>query len=556
MKIRLKLLSSLAKVLPKADPVEDSYQGSLSGFLNETISFQAAWKNVDTNCTDVVAERTASVKVTVDSPLGDAVHMRQVKYIPVRFTTFADADENYISKEPGLFPDILSEPAPLWRCFDTHWECAWIDVTPKEGTVPGVYPITVTVTPANGGEAVSRTQMVEILPAMLPEQELILTHWFHNDCLCHYYGVEMFSDEFFRIAENFLRLAVQRGMNMVLTPIHTPPLDTAVGGERMTAQLVDVTVTNGEYSFSFDNLEKWVAMCKRAGIKYYELAHLFTQWGAKYAPKIMATVDGEYKRIFGWDTPGTGKEYTSFLRKYVPAVLNKMKELGVDKQCWFHISDEPGLEMLEDYKAAKAAVADMLEGYNIMDALSSFEFYASGALTKPIPANNHIAPFIEHGVKGLWTYYCIGQYKDVSNMFVSMPSSRNRILGVQMYKYDIEGFLQWGFNFYNSQYSNYPINPYLITDGDGFAPAGDCYQVYPGANGMPEDSIRFMVKFLALQDMRAFKLLETLKGKDFVLELIDGELIEPVTFDKYPTSDAYILRLRERVNREIVKALQ
>ena len=87
-------------------------------------------------------------------------------------------------------------------------------------------------------------------------------------------------------------------------------------------------------------------------------------------------------------------------------------------------------------------------------------------------------------------------------------------------------------------------------------PAGDAYQVYPGVGGKPEDSIRFMVKFLALQDMRAYKLLESLKGKDFVLELIDGELTEPITFDKYPTSDAYLLHLREKVNREIVKALQ
>ena len=308
--------------------------------------------------------------------------------------------------------------------------------------------------------------------------------------------------------------------------------------------------------FSFENLEKWVAMCKRVGIKYYEISHLFTQWGAKYAPKIMATVDGEYKRIFGWETDGTGKEYTAFLRKYVPAVLGKMKELGVDKQCWFHISDEPSIEMLEDYKAAKAAVADMLEGYNIMDALSSYEFYASGAVAKPVPSNDHVATFIEHGVKGLWTYYCCGQYKDVSNMYIAMPSARNRILGVQLYKYDIEGFLQWGFNFYNSQYSLYPVNPYLINDADGAFPAGDSFQVYPGKGGMPEDSIRFMVKFHAIEDMRAFKLLETLKGKDFVLELIDGTLTEPITFDKYPTGDAYLLHLRERVNREIVKALQ
>ena len=556
MKIQLKLLSSLAKVLPHADPVEDAYEGKLSGFLNETLSFQAAWKNTDPACVDVWSERTANVTLTVDSPLGDAVHVRQVKLIPVRFTTFPDADDNYLSKEPGMFPDILSEPEKVWRCFNTHWECAWIDIEPKADAKPGVYPITITITPVNGGESVSRTQLVEILPAMLPEQELILTHWFHNDCLCHYYGVEMFSDEFFRIAENFLALAVKRGMNMVLTPIHTPPLDTAVGGERMTAQLVDITVENGEFTFGFEKLEKWVAMCKRAGIKYYEIAHLFTQWGAKYAPKIMATVDGEYKQLYGWETSGTGEEYTGFLRKYVPAVLAKMKELGVDKQCWFHISDEPAVEMLEDYKAAKAAVADILEGYNIMDALSSFEFYASGALTKPIPANNHIAPFIEHGVKGLWTYYCIGQYKDVSNMFVSMPSARNRILGVQLYKYDIEGFLQWGFNFWYSQLSVYPIDPFRVSDSGYAFPSGDGYVVYPGANGEPLISLRLKAFNEAISDLRALRLLESLIGREKVLKMLEKGLDKPLTFSEYPRSEEWLYHKREEINRAIRRALK
>ena len=62
-----------------------------------------------------------------------------------------------------------------------------------------------------------------------------------------------------------------------------------------------------------------------------------------------------------------------------------------------------------------------------MDALSDYAFYQSGAVTKPVPANNHIEPFLEAKVPGLWTYYCVGQYKDVSNMFMAMPSARNRI---------------------------------------------------------------------------------------------------------------------------------
>ena len=91
-----------------------------------------------------------------------------------------------------------------------------------------------------------------------------------------YYGVEVFSEDYWRIVERQIRLAVRRGINMILTPIHTPPLDTRVGGERPTVQLVDVYRKQGQYSFGFEKLERWVRMCQGAGMKYCEMAHLFT----------------------------------------------------------------------------------------------------------------------------------------------------------------------------------------------------------------------------------------------------------------------------------------
>ena len=89
---------------------------------------------------------------------------------------------------------------------------------------------------------------------------------------------------------------------MILTPLFTPPLDTEVGGERPTVQLVKVIQQNDQYSFHFTLLDRWIDLCLQCGIKYFEMTHLFTQWGAKYAPKIMAEVNGVETRIFGWDT--------------------------------------------------------------------------------------------------------------------------------------------------------------------------------------------------------------------------------------------------------------
>ena len=53
-----------------------------------------------------------------------------------------------------------------------------------------------------------------------------------------------------------LRNAVDHGINMLLTPLFTPPLATRVGGERPTVQLVEVRGSKERYSFDFKRLDR------------------------------------------------------------------------------------------------------------------------------------------------------------------------------------------------------------------------------------------------------------------------------------------------------------
>lgn len=376
------------------------------------------------------------------------------------------------------------------------------------------------------------------------------TEWMHADCLADYYHVEVFSEEHWKILENYFREYVKRDCNMMLAPLFTSPLDTAIGLERTTCQLIDVEVKDGEYVFGFEKLKRWIDLCKECGIEYFEMSHLFSQWGAKYAPKVVATVNGKEEKIFGWHTPAVG-EYTRFLESFLPQLTGKLREWGIADVTYFHISDEPREEHLETYKAAKESLGNMLDGFHTFDALSSYEFYRHGLIDKPVPGNNEIEEFLANGLTDMWTYYCTGQFYEVSNRFMSMPSARNRIYGVQLYKYEIIGVLHWGYNFYNSQYSIEHINPYEVTDASGAFPSGDPFLVYPGADGYPEESLRIMVHDEAMTDLRALKLLESLTSREHVMELIEGNLPEPLTFKRYPKSDMYIIQLRERVNREI-----
>ena len=544
--LETRILSPIAKVFPEKAP--EACEPFFEGLLNETISFQLGVLNKSES-----ARNRLFIKLEIESPIRDYIQVRRVKYVPVRVPGLDNADDYYLNDmKPGLYPDVITDvPADGFFTMPHVWESFWFDVRPDSTVAAGDYPITIRViTPEDEKLSHVISVNIHIIGVSLPRQTLIHTKWLHTDCLASYYDVPVFSEEYWRITENFIRCAVEHGINTILTPTHTPPLDTRIGSYRPAVQLVDVFVEEDGYSFNFDKLVRWVDMCKKLGVEYYEIPHLFTQWGALCAPQFIGkTAEGE-KRIFGWDTPATGGEYEKFLSFYLPALLDKLNELGIEDKLIMHISDEPNDQQLESYLAAKSVAAKYLRGHKTMDAISDVKYYESGAIERPIPATNHIEPFLEKNIPGLWAYYCIGQGVDVSNLFVAMPGARTRVLGAQLYKFNIAGFLQWGYNFYYSMRSDYPIDPWTETDCDGFSPAGDAFQVYPGRNGQPVVSMRMMHVLEAHQDMRAMQLLESLAGREAVLKLID-EGIEPITFDRYPHSDDYVLGLRSRINKAI-----
>ncbi len=557
--IKTKIVSSLEKAR-YSDTIESFNElKKLSALKGERVSFQllhsyfydpnGTWWN----------KRTVMGTLTLDGSLAEYTTLRDVCNVGIDRPSLEyapDDDGNYITKAPAILPDVLR---PLHYtnkiCLSAKLTMSvWVEIEIPKNIKAGEHTITIKLDTCVG--SCENTVTVDVIGAVMPEESIYMTQWFHCDCLASYYNVKMWSREHWRIIENFARVAVKNGINMMLTPLLTPPLDTAEGGERPTTQLIGVNVNKGKYSFDFTLLDKWVKMCDKVGIKYFEINHLFTQWGAEHAPKVMASVDGEYKRIFGWDTDAQSDEYVTFLRAMLSAFIEHMKENGNDKRCFFHISDEPSDEHLENYKKNKAGIADLLKDYTIMDALSTYKFYEDGVCETPIPSNNHIQPFIDNNVPNLWTYYCCSQTNYVSNRLIAMPSWRTRSIGYQMYKYDIVGFLHWGYNFYYNYLSGDLINPFLQQDGNSWVPAGDAYSVYPAQDGTAWESLRIIVFAEALQDLKVMRLCEKYCGKDEIVKIIDEVIGCDVTFDHCATNARQILEIRERVNALLKKALK
>ncbi|MFC7680406.1 DUF4091 domain-containing protein [Paenibacillus sp. GCM10028914] len=542
-KYETRIISSLAKVFPDAE-LNEPVKNQGSSLMNEAFSFQVAYRS---------DQLIKGIHIRVESELSEWISVRRVGVVPSELPVFADHDEHVLRSTPGLYPDPLhpiSEEETL-AALPGQWRAIWITVDPEGEVEAGTYTIRIHLENSKGETLGSEQFELELIPALLPEQKLLHTEWFHVDCLVTEYNVEVFSERHWQLIDRYVETAVKHGVNMLLTPLFTPPLDTQVGGERPTVQLLDVEVMEDQsYKFGFDRLERWVDLCQRNGIKYFEFSHLFTQWGAKHAPKIMATVHGEYKRIFGWETDAAGEAYHSFLKQLLPTLVAWINDHGLENNSYFHISDEPTIGNLESYEKASQIVRSLLPDFPIIDALSDYDFYSRGLVQIPVPANDHMEDFLQHEVTPLWTYYCCVQYKQVSNRFFSMPSARNRILGMQLYKYDVTGFLHWGYNFWYSQYATKILDPFQVTDADAAFPSGDSFLVYPGEEG-PIESIRLEVLQEALQDLRALRLLEDIHGREYVLEALEEGLDEPITFSNYPREDAWLLSKREWINTQI-----
>jgi hypothetical protein len=193
-----------------------------------------------------------------------------------------------------------------------------------------------------------------------------------------------------------------------------------------------------------------------------------------------------------------------------------------------------------------------------MDALSDIRFYESGAVSTPIPSTDHIEPFIEafgrEGRGGLWTYYCCGQTRGVSNRMFGMSGARTAFIGFQLWKYGIEGFLQWGYNFYNNCGSWDAVNPYIDSTGSGWVPSGDTYSVYPGMDGQALESVRLCLFREALDDVRMLRLCESVVGRERTLAAAE-EICGTIVFSRCVCDTETMEALRGRIASLIASGL-
>ena len=561
----LKIVSSQYKHLPgrQEDFIDPRTISRGSMLKNEPFSFQALYRaKRDTFCLAV------SVAAETELP----IKAWRVDCVALTHASSSADGKEYESTKPGIYPDILTpRPAsPEIISISTAWgydayfekdvdallnatgndyQSVWFTVNPDSAELKaGEYKIRVTLTSLASNTLLEEEILtISIIDEALPDNDTYYTNWFHVDCVCDAFGVKLYSNAFYKVFDEYIKNMTAHRQNTLLLPAFTPPLDTAVGAERMNVQLVEIEKAEGGWSFGFEKMRRFIRHAKKFGIKYFEHCHLFSQWGAKNTPNIY---DKNGTRIFGFDSDATGDDYVGFIRAYLTEFMKFAKKEGIDKSLVFHVSDEPKANQLESYRAAHNAVADLLDGNPICDAMFDCSFYEAGLVDAPILYVSHLKDYDKEKCPSIWVYYT-GGGSNTSNRKISNTASATRVIGLQMYKYEAKGFLHWAYNFYYDRLSFGFANP---------AVSPNAYKMFPGITQLAYPvlgkgkntvfpSIREKLMGEAIDDLRALKLLESKIGREATLKLCEDRLGE-ITATNIPSGEALRL-LREEVNEMI-----
>jgi len=482
-------------------------------------------------------------------PAARAIKPFRIGYVPALFDTPIDGDDYYDIRPEKIYPDVLEE-IDLGRLQSAE-NCrhAFLFQIKDNDKIP-VGDNEITVRFCIDNKQVAKCSFVlRKLAAVLPKQKAMSTCWMHYDSIEAQHNVKMFSRDFYKVFGSYLDAAVYSGQTMLLLPIFTPAFDTEIGSERRTAQLLDIREdADGNFTFDFSKMHAFIDFALAHGIEQFEMPPMFTQWGALHCPKIMVKgADGRARRRFGWQTDSLSDDYRRFLATLIPALVAEMRARGLEERTFFHVSDEPHKDQLERWQACKDMITPYLGNCRTLDACSDIEFAGKNEREYTVAVEHKIMPFIEAGCRPLSTYFCCNpRGGNFPNRFIMQPLPRLIILGASLWRYDIDLFLHWGFNFYNTFLSRREISPYGNTDADALYPSGDAFIVYPNYAGR---SANMSLRLVAMREMwrltRILYLLEEKLGRDAVLAILDAE--GATYFNEYPTEEGWLFGFINRL---------
>lgn len=385
---------------------------------------------------------------------------------------------------PALFPDYLMEKKQL-NLKGNKYQPVWLTVKVPENAAAGIYSGNIVVSSMEGNQSLPVS--IIIYPLTLPaERHLKVTEWYTTGNFAKFHGIDtVYSVEWFDMLQKYAENMADHRQNVFMVPFSAIEIYRSA---------------EGTFRFDFSKFDRIAEVFWDTE----RMDYLETGEPAKFVSGGFASTAIAFKDFQVKDASKDGSITMSgeeVLPLLLPEFESHLREKGWLTKTFFHIKDEPSNHNALSWIDISSYVHKYAPELRRIDAVCTS--YLFGNIEVAVPKLDHFDAGSEIYRKGqqngteLW-FYTVGifQANRYPNKTIDMPLTDSRILHWLNYKYDLTGYLHWGWNQWNE-------NPYK----DVGEHIGDAWHVYPVKNGVL-NSLRWEQMRNGIQDYEIFLMLE------------------------------------------------
>lgn len=443
---------------------------------------------------------------------------------------------SYVAKS-HLYPDPIVEisnkdiapnkPQPIW-----------VSVYIPKDTPAGIYSSEIKITGICNDRKITFRKKIylHVYDIDLPKQTLNIANWFSIDNFLksfngHWQYAQHNSEEWINLLkETAKKLKESHNTSVLISPL----------------QWTKFSYSNGKYSFDFKQFDSLVSIFSECGILTTLEGGFIAQrsggWNSDFTVNvpISSTNDGNILKQY----PITSEAAQSFYRSFIPALYKHIKTKFPNIQYFQHIADEPTEQNSQSYIEIAKYIKRICPNIKIIETTSTTKI--GNYIDVIVPELDYLTKdydiyqrFQQQG-KSLWFYTCYLPQGEFANRFIEQPLLMPRILHWINFKYNITGYLHWGFN----RWIGNPYKETIQEQGDNIIlPGGDSWIVYPSEDGKIYGSIRLEAMRDGIED---YALLKELEQKDSVLaHKLCNEIVED--WDEYNINPKLFKQVRHNI---------
>lgn len=518
-------------------PLNDAL--NLFGIRNEIISGQFI-----VNSSSKLTNVTIEINPLKHQGSGDLLPSNSIEWnftgsIPIQVNAVNQSPTVVTREAPAKFPDYLVPERKL----DINkgvYQSVWLTITIPKNAKEGLYEGKISVKTGQGEKFLPL--YLTVYPLTLPtERNLKITEWYSTHHFKKFHGItEQYSPEWFVMLQKYAENMAQHRQNVFQVPMNA----------------IQIKKTkNGSLEFDFTHFDQIAQTFWNTGKMDYmetgELARFKENWfSTEIILKDFSVTDADSREIITLP----GQEVMPYL---MPAFEAHLREKGWLNKTFFHIKDEPILHnaasWLEMSRYVHKYAPDLIRIDAMNNPIIMNELEIGVAMVDNMDIQYERFREKQKEGKELWIYTTgLFQATSYPNKTLDVPLIGSRVLHWLNYKYDLSGYLHWGWNQWtNDPYTN--VGQHL----------GDGWHVYPVKDGVL-NSLRWEQMRNGIQDYEYFVLLENRINslKDSLGKRFDW--IEPsyrskeiaaevvASFSEYTEDPEILYKAKEKIVRELL----